>query len=53
MKDGLTLNIRGAITATLTMVGVDKITTKRPLKWGFNGWMFYFIFTQCLFFLIE
>jgi hypothetical protein len=25
-------------------VGVlDKITTKEPLQWGFNGWIFYFI----------
>jgi hypothetical protein len=29
--------IQGAITATLTAVGVDKITTKGPLQWGFNG----------------
>jgi hypothetical protein len=26
---------QGAITANLTMVGVDKITTKGPLQWGF------------------
>jgi hypothetical protein len=32
--------IQGAITATLTMVGVDKITTKGPLQWDFNGWTF-------------
>jgi hypothetical protein len=35
--------IQGAITATLTVVGVvNKITTKGPLQWGFNGWTFYF-----------
>jgi hypothetical protein len=33
--------IQGTISATLTMVGVDKITTKGPLQWGFNGWIFY------------
>jgi hypothetical protein len=33
-----TVVIQGAITATLTMVGiVDKITTKEPLQSGFNG----------------
>jgi hypothetical protein len=32
--------IQGAITATLTVMGVDKITTKGPLQWGFNGWTF-------------
>jgi hypothetical protein len=44
--------IQGAITATLTVVGVvEKITTRGVLQWGFNGWIFYlFIFTQCLFF---
>jgi hypothetical protein len=36
--------IQAAITATLTMVGVDKITTKRPLQWDFNGWIFYLFF---------
>jgi hypothetical protein len=35
--------IQGAISATLTAVGIDKITTKEPLQWGFNGWIFYFI----------
>jgi hypothetical protein len=39
--------IQGAISATLTVVGVDKITTKRPLQWGFNGWTFY-SFTQTM-----
>jgi hypothetical protein len=34
-----TVVIQGAITAALTMVGVDKIT-KGPLQWGFNGWIF-------------
>jgi hypothetical protein len=35
-EDGLTQLwwIQGAITATLTMVGVDKITTKGPLQRG-------------------
>jgi hypothetical protein len=32
--------IQGAITATLTMVEVDKIITKGPLQLGFNGWAF-------------
>jgi hypothetical protein len=46
--------IQGAISAILTVVGVvDKITTKGPLQWGFNGWTFY-SFTQTLsFFLTE
>jgi hypothetical protein len=35
--------IQGATSATLTVVGVDKITTKGPLQWGFNGWTFYLI----------
>jgi hypothetical protein len=34
--------IQGAITATSTVVGIDKIT-KGPLQWGFNGWTFHFI----------
>jgi hypothetical protein len=34
--------IQGAISATLTAVGVDKITTKGPLQWGFSGWTFHF-----------
>jgi hypothetical protein len=33
--------IQGAIFATLKAVGIDKIKTKGPLKWGFNGWTFY------------
>jgi hypothetical protein len=37
--------IPGAISGTLTVVGVDKITTKGPLQWGFNGWTFH-SFTQ-------
>jgi hypothetical protein len=28
------------IFAMLTAVGIDKITTKGPLQWGFNGWTF-------------
>jgi hypothetical protein len=36
--------IQGELSATLTMMGVDKITTKGPLQLGFNGWIFYFIF---------
>jgi hypothetical protein len=36
--------IQGAISATLTAVGVDKITTKGHLQWGFNGWTFYIFF---------
>jgi hypothetical protein len=41
--------IQEAISATLTVVGVvDKITTKGPLQWGFNGWTFYFLSRQCL-----
>jgi hypothetical protein len=27
--------------ATLTAVGVDNITTKGHLLWGFNGWTFH------------
>jgi hypothetical protein len=37
--------IQGAIFATLTAVGIDKITTKRPLQWDFDGGTFY-SFTQ-------
>jgi hypothetical protein len=33
--------IQGEISATLTVVEVDKITTKGPRQWGFNGWVFY------------
>jgi hypothetical protein len=33
--------IRGAIFATLTAVGIGKVTTKGPLQWDFNGWTFY------------
>jgi hypothetical protein len=33
--------IKGAIFVTLTVVGVDKITTKGPLQWGSNGWIFF------------
>jgi hypothetical protein len=40
--------IQGAISATLTAVGIDKITTKEPLQCGFNGWIFY-SFTQTVF----
>jgi hypothetical protein len=29
--------IQGMISATLTVVGVDKTTTKRLLQWGFGG----------------
>jgi hypothetical protein len=50
---GLTLLwwIQVAITVTLTAVGVvDKITTKGPFQWGFNDWIFYFIFAQWFFF---
>jgi hypothetical protein len=36
--------IQEAITATLTMVGVDKITIKCPSNGALNGWIFYFIF---------
>jgi hypothetical protein len=37
--------IQGAISATLAVVRIDKITTKGSLQWGFNGWTFY-SFTQ-------
>jgi hypothetical protein len=30
--------IQGVISATLTVVGVDKITTRGLLQWDFNGW---------------
>jgi hypothetical protein len=50
--------IQRAISATLTIVGIDK-TTKGPLQWSFNGWSFYSL-TQamssvfgCFFFLTE
>jgi hypothetical protein len=46
--------IKGAIFVTLTVVGVDKITTKGLLQWGSNGWIFFFnpesIFSFFLFF---
>jgi hypothetical protein len=47
--------IQRAITATLTMVGVEKITTKGHLQCGFNGWVFYFMyfFYPMSFFLTE
>jgi hypothetical protein len=36
---------QGAISAALTVVGVvDKMTTKGPFQWGFNGWTFYLLF---------
>jgi hypothetical protein len=44
--------IQGAIFATLTAVGIDKITTKGALQWGFNGLKFY-SFTQTLSFFIS
>jgi hypothetical protein len=37
--------IQGAIFATLSAIEIDKIATKRPLRWGFNGWTFH-CFTQ-------
>jgi hypothetical protein len=37
--------IQGAISATLTVVGVDKIITKGPFQWGFNDYTFH-SFTQ-------
>jgi hypothetical protein len=33
------------------MLGVDKITTKEPLQWGFNGWTFSFIVLSRHYFL--
>jgi hypothetical protein len=42
--------IQGAISATLTAVGVGKTTTKGPLQWGFNEWIFY-SFTQTMSFI--
>jgi hypothetical protein len=33
--------IHGEISATLTMVEVDKTTIQGPLHWGFNGWIFH------------
>jgi hypothetical protein len=33
--------IQGTMSAILTVVGVDKITTKGPLQWGFNSWTFH------------
>jgi hypothetical protein len=44
--------IQGAISATLTVVGVDKITTKGSLQWSFNGWTFY-TFTQKMSFFFQ
>jgi hypothetical protein len=35
--------IQGTISATLIVVGVDKITRKGPLQWGFNVWTFFFL----------
>jgi hypothetical protein len=37
--------VHGTISATLTAVGVGKITTKGPLLWGFNSWTLH-SFTQ-------
>jgi hypothetical protein len=37
--------IQGVISATITVVEVDKITTKGPLQWGFSSWTFH-SFTQ-------
>jgi hypothetical protein len=45
--------IQGAIFATLTAVGIDKITTKGPLQWGFNGWTFYSFIQIVAIFLTE
>jgi hypothetical protein len=33
--------IQGTISATLTVVGVDKTTTKGPLQWDFSSWTFH------------
>ena len=33
--------IQGAISATFTEVGVDKMTVNGPLQRGFNGWIFH------------
>jgi hypothetical protein len=33
-------------------VGIDKITIKGPLQWGFNGWTFY-SFTQTVTFFFK
>jgi hypothetical protein len=47
---------REQIFATLTAVGIDKITKKGPLQWGFNAWTFFFFFypdTIFLFFKTE
>jgi hypothetical protein len=47
--------IQGAVSATLTVVGVDKITT----QWGFNGtflficYYYYFFKPKYPFFLTE
>jgi hypothetical protein len=32
--------IQGAITAILTLVRVENLTTKGPFQWGFNGLTF-------------
>jgi hypothetical protein len=46
--------IQGAIIATFTaMRVVDKIKTKGPLQWGFNGWTFSFIFFYTMTFFLN
>jgi hypothetical protein len=37
--------VQGPISTFLTVVVVDKTTTKGPLQWGFSGWTFH-SFTQ-------
>jgi hypothetical protein len=42
--------IQGAISVTLTAVGVDKITTKGLLQWGLMGGYFIYLFLPNVFF---